>query len=86
MFLGIQQARRDLEARGALAEIQNSWNDPAPPIPSNEEDPAHLWVKGKGGLDQQHVSAGPGNTWVVLELAGIVVRPTWGRVLLMLGM
>jgi hypothetical protein len=44
MFLGIQQARRDLEARGALAEIQSSWSDPAPPLPSNEEDPAHLGV------------------------------------------
>jgi hypothetical protein len=34
LLLDVQRAHRDLEAGAALAEVQASWSDPLPPLPS----------------------------------------------------
>ena len=40
MFLDIQRARQELEARDALSKVQASWREPLPPVPS--DDPTSL--------------------------------------------
>lgn len=36
MLMEVQQARRDLESHSALAEAQQSWKDPLPPVTSDD--------------------------------------------------